>query len=50
MDDLACTDCEWTGNSWEKVYGKECPECGEDTEYIKDEYYPYQKPFNYNKP
>ncbi len=33
-DDLACTDCEWTGDSWKKVYGKECPDCGEEIEYI----------------
>lgn len=49
MDDVACTKCMWTGDSFQEVIDY-CPECGAETEYIRlDEYLPYQDDFNWNK-
>jgi len=39
MNDVACTKCDWTGDSWKEVIDY-CPGCGSETEYIRDEYLP----------
>ena len=48
MDDVACTKCQWTGDSFQEVIDY-CPECGSETEYIRNEYLPHQDDFNWNK-
>ena len=48
MDDLACTECMWCGDSFIQDYGY-CPDCGAVVEKIEAEYLPSEKPFNWNK-
>jgi len=49
MDDLACTECMWTGNTDTQDYAY-CPKCGGEIEYI-DNYdrLPTEQDFNWNK-
>lgn len=49
MDDLACTNCMWTGKREDHGHSEDCPECGGWVEPIDHDYLPDEKPFNWNK-